>query len=145
MKSEEDGDLSILYSASVSEIISFKAQQWHTTNYALLLFAVLVAIAKTTSNLLCLEIVILYMVALTIFGVGVYVIHTLFASLDVRRRRLVHIREKMPEGFREAWRYGESVEKIPDNPDDKIKLSWLFYSVLCLGLIITLWLLTKLT
>jgi len=143
MEEKSNEYLDILYGACVQEIISFKSQQWHTTNYALLLFGVVIAIAKTVKIESCIEQVILATVPILIFGAGWYVIHTLFLSIDVRRRRLVQIRSQLSDSFMHAWRYGKSIDEVPDNPDEKIKLSWLFYSVLIVGLTATLWVLWR--
>ena len=36
MDEKDNGYLDVLYSTCVQEIMSFKSQQWHATNYALL-------------------------------------------------------------------------------------------------------------
>lgn len=143
MDEKDDRYLDVLYSACVQEIISFKSQQWHATNYALLLYGVVIAIAKTVNVESCIEEVVLFLLPILVFGAGWYVVHTLFTSINVRRKRLVQIRTKLPENFMDAWRYGRSVDEVPDNPNEKIKLSWLFYSVLILGLAATLWVLWR--
>tara|TARA_R110001599_G_scaffold8651_24_gene42350 strand:+ start:12598 stop:13056 length:459 start_codon:yes stop_codon:yes gene_type:complete len=143
--SEKNEGLLVLYSVSVSEIAQFKSQQWHTINYALLLFAAVIAIASNVSEMECPEVLGLYLLTTAVLLASLYVIRTLFGSIEVRRKRLTHIRTRMSPDFMDCWRYGESEEEVLDNPDEKIKLSWLFYSVLILAAIATFWLLTKLT
>ncbi|MGY8773160.1 hypothetical protein [Spongiibacter tropicus] len=143
MDEKDNGYLDVLYSTCVQEIMSFKSQQWHATNYALLLYGVVIAIAKTVEVESCIEEMMLFLLPVFVFGAGWYVVHTLFISIDVRRRRLSQIRTKLPESFMDAWRYGRSIDEVPDNPNEKIKLSWLFYSVLTLGLAVTLWVLWR--
>lgn len=143
MDENNDRCLDVLYGTCVQEIISFKSQQWHVTNYALLLYGVVIAIAKTVNVESCIEETVLCLLPIFVFGAGWYVVHTLFISIDVRRKRLVQIRTKLPESFMDAWRYGKSTDEVPDNPNEKIKLSWLFYSVLTLGLAATLWVLWR--
>ena len=143
MDEKDNGYLDVLYSTCVQEIMSFKSQQWHATNYALLLYGVVIAIAKTVEVESCIEEMMLFLLPVFVFGAGWYVVHTLFISIDDRRRRLSQIRTKLPESFMDAWRYGRSIDEVPDNPNEKIKLSWLFYSVLTLGLAVTLWVLWR--
>lgn len=143
MDEEENRYLDVLYNTCVQEIISFKGQQWHVTNYALLLYGVVIAIAKMEVIESCIEELVLFLLPIFVFSTGWYVVHTLFTSIDVRRKRLVQIRTKLPDSFMDAWRYGRSVDEVPDNPNEKIKLSWLFYSVLVLGLVATLWVLWR--
>jgi hypothetical protein len=136
-------ELSLLYSSCVSEIISFKLQQWHTTNYGLLLYAAITSISQIIKPLGCIEWFLLYVVSASVLGTGLYMIKELFKSIRVRRKRLTEIRKHASDNFMVAWGCGKPRKEIIDNPDEKLKLSWFFYSVFIVGFVATIWFLTR--
>lgn len=138
-----DEELGLLYSSCVSEIKSFKSQQWHTTNYGVLLYAAIVSISQTVEPLGCIEWSLLYTIAAVVLGAGLYMIKILFDSIHVRRKRIVEIRKHASDHFMVAWGCGKPRNEIVDDPDKKLKLSWFFNSVFIIGFVATIWILTR--
>ncbi len=136
-----DEELSLLYSSCVSEIISFKSQQWHTTNYGILLYVAVISIANLMKPTDCVGCLLIYALPAIILVAGLYMIHTLFESIHTRRKRLTEIRKHASDNFMVAWGCGKSREQVVDDPDQKLKLSWFFYSIFVLGFFITVWVL----
>ena len=139
-KSEE---LRLLYECSVSEIAGFKQQQWHVTNYALLLDAALVSIAALMENLSGFEYLALLLGALLTLWIAWYLIGVLDESIRVRRERLTEARKHFSDEFMNAWRCGRDKSEIPDNPELKVTLRWLFRYVLSLACLASCWLLIR--
>jgi hypothetical protein len=137
-----DDELSLLYSSCVSEIISFKSQQWHTTNYGILLYVAVISISKLMRPTGCVEWILLYALPVIILVAGLYMIHTLFDSIHTRRKRLTEIRKHASDNFMVAWGCGKPREQVVDDPDQKLKLSWFLYSIFVLGFLVTVWVLS---
>lgn len=140
---EMSEELRLLYSSCVTELIGFKSQQWHTTNYGILLFAAVISISELIKPTRCFEWVALYTASIIIFGTGWYIISTLFGSIFERRVRLSEIRKKASDDFMICWSGGTPRPQIVDNPNEKIKLGWFFYGVFVLGFSVTMWLLIR--
>lgn len=135
--------LRLLYSSCVSEISSYKEQQWKTTNYALLVYAAIVSIAKTTETLSNVERFLLFAASVAVLGGGAFIVHMLADSIQRRRARLTEARKHFADEFMVAWSGGKPREHIIDDPNKKSRLDWFFYSVLVLGFATTVWLLAR--
>lgn len=135
--------LRLLYSSCVTEIAGFKEQQWKTTNYALLVYAAIVSIAKTTEALSDVEWLVLFAASAAVLGSGAFIINMLAKSIHTRRTRLTEIRKHFADEFMIAWDGGKPLKDIVDNPNKKSKLDWFFYSILGLGFAATIWLLAR--
>ena len=97
-------ELRLLYQVTVSDLSYFKTQQWSLTNYTLLLFAALVAAAKTLTPHLCSS----ERWALIALAVGtalgaLVILFKLQASIRIRQARLEKIRGSFSSAFNEAW------------------------------------------
>jgi len=135
--------LRLLYSSCVTEIAGFKEQQWKTTNYALLIYAAIVSIAKTTKTLRDVEWFVLFAAAVAVLGSAAFIINMLADSIHTRRTRLTEVRKHFADEFMIAWDGGKSLKEIVDDPNKKSRLDWFFYSVLGLGFAATVWLLAR--
>ena len=138
-------ELRLLYSTSVTEIAGFKQQQWHVTNYALLLDAAIVSFSKFgVPQPSRLEYVVLGIAALSVLIAGWVIIGMFSGSILVRRKRLTHIRRsRLTEEFRTSWRCGASETEMPDLPEKKVDLLMFFRGVLSVGFAATAWLLVR--
>ena len=135
--------LRLLYSSCVTEISSFKAQQWKTTNYALLVYAVIISIARTTKPLSDVEWFLLFAATIAVLGSAAFIIKMLADSIHTRRKRLTEVRKHFADEFMIAWGGGISLKEVIDDPNKKSRLDWFFYSVLGLGFAATVWLLVR--
>lgn len=135
--------LRLLYSSCVAEISGFKEKQWKTTNYALLVYAAIVSIAKTAKTLSDVEWFVLFAVAAAVLGSAALVINMLADSIHTRRTRLTEVRKHFADEFMIAWGCGKPLKEIVDDPNKKSRLDWLFFSVLGLGFAATVWLLAR--
>ena len=150
MSSEESNakqvndELRLLYASCVSEIAGFKQQQWHVTNYGLLLLAAIASVPKVVERLTELEFFILYAAAFLVLSAGWYVLGLFSASIQMRRGRLTEVRSKhFTDEFKAAWRCGKSEAEVPDAPAEKINLLWFFRAVLTVGFGAVCWLLSR--
>lgn len=148
--SERNGkyeELRLLYSVSVSDIAGFKQQQWHVTNYGLLLYAAIVSIPKIVDNLLLNEFGVLYVASFGVMVAGWYLVGLLHKSIQERRARLVECRKLFTKEFMIAWRGGKSEEEapdLPDRPEEKTSLLWLFRVIFGIGFLVDSWILYRL-
>lgn len=140
---QKSDELMLLYSACVSEIDSFKKQQWQVTNYDLLLFAALVSIPKLLGTLNQVEYFVLFGAAFAAVASGWYLVGVLADSIQVRRKRLTETRKQFTKEFMYAWRYGKTESEVPDNPEEKLQLLWFFRSVFLVGFAAACWLLVR--
>lgn len=136
-------ELRLLYSACVSEIDSFKKQQWHVTNYGLLLYAAIVSIPKLLGTPNQVEYFVLFGAAFGVVASGWYLVGVLAESIQVRRKRLTETRKQFTSEFMNAWRYGKTEAEVPDKPEGKLKLLWFFRAVLLVGFGAACWLLAR--
>jgi hypothetical protein len=136
-------ELRLLYSSSVSEIASFKQQQWHVTNYAILLFAAIVGIPRLLDRLNQVEYLVLFGAPLAVLGTGWYVLGMLADSIYIRRKRQTEIRKAFTKEFMHAWRHGVSEAEAPDDPKEKPNLVHFFRAVLVVSFFTTCWLLVR--
>lgn len=136
-------ELRLLYSSSVSEIASFKQQQWHVTNYAILLFAAVAGIPRVFDHLSQVEYLVLFLAALAILSAGWYVLGMLADSIYIRRKRQTEIRKIFTAEFMHAWRRGMSEGEAPDDPKEKPNLVIFFRAVLVLSFLATCWFLVR--
>ena len=135
--------LQLLYPSCVTEIAGFKQQQWKTTNYAILVYAVIVSIATTTNQLSEVECFLLFAAATAVLGSASFIIKMLADSIHTRRTRLTEVRKHFADEFMVAWGCGKPIEEIVDDPNKKSRLDWFFYSVLALGFAATVWLVAR--
>ena len=140
---QKNDELRLLYSACVSEIDSFKKQQWQVTNYGLLLFAAIVSIPKLLGTLNQVEYFVLLGAAFSVVASGWYLVGVLADSIQVRRKRLTETRKKFTPEFMNAWRYGKTEAEVPDNPEEKLQLLWFFRAILLVGFGAACWLLVR--
>ncbi len=142
-KEQKCDELRLLYSACVSEIDSFKKQQWQTTNYGLLLYAAIVSIPKLLGTLNQVEYFILFVSAFSVAASGWYLVGVLAESIQIRRERLIETRKSFSKEFMNAWRYGKTEAKVLDTLEAKRKLLWFFRSVFLVGFGAVCWLLVR--
>ncbi len=140
---QKNDELRLLYSACVSEINSFKKQQWQVTNYGLLLFAAIVSIPRILDTLNQVEYFVLFGAAVSVMASGWYLVGVLADSIQVRRKRLAETRKHFTKEFMNAWRYGKGVAEVPDNPEEKLQLLWFFRAVFLVGFGAVCWLLVR--
>ncbi|MBI3898278.1 MAG: hypothetical protein HY308_08270 [Gammaproteobacteria bacterium] len=145
-KSEME-ELRLLYQVTVSDIVTFKQQQWHITNYALLLYVATVSIPKffshDDSRLNRTEYFCLFLAAFIVLASGWFLLGMFSSSLRQRQCRLTEIRREFSELFRKCWRGGKPESQVPDTPHDKPSLLWFFRIVLAVGFIAVSWLLFR--
>lgn len=67
-------ELRLLYTVTISDIASFKQQQWHITNYALLLLAAVVAIQRFLSDITQAKYWVLFLAAFGVVIAGWYLL-----------------------------------------------------------------------
>ncbi|QQE88782.1 hypothetical protein [Azotobacter chroococcum] len=140
---QKNDELRLLYTACVSEIDSFKKQQWQVTNYGLLLFAAIISISKLLGTLNQVEYFVLFGSAFIVVASGWYLVGVLADSIQVRRKRITETRKQFTKEFMNAWRYGKTETEAPDNPEEKLQLLWFFRTVLLLGFGAVCWLLVR--
>lgn len=140
---QKNDELRLLYSACVSEIDSFKKQQWQVTNYGLLLLAAIGSFPKLLGTLNQVEYFVLFGAAFSVLVSGWYLVGVLDDSIQVRRKRLTESRKQFTTEFMKAWRYGETEAKVPDNPEEKLRLLWFFRAVLVVAFGAACWLLVR--
>jgi hypothetical protein len=136
-------ELQILYTSCVTEIASFKQQQWQVTNYAILLYAAITGIPRILDRLSQIEYFALFAAALVVLSAGWRVLQMLADSISIRRSRQTEIRKMLTADFMRAWRCGRSETEVPDTPMEKPNLLWLFGSILLIGFVATCWLLYR--
>ncbi|WP_322013937.1 hypothetical protein [Paraburkholderia sp. J12] len=107
---------------------SFKAQQWNSANYALLLYAALVTIAAFAGKPSVCEKYVLCGLAVLTLAFGVVVIKGLDDAIELRRDRQTRIRKHFTREFDEAR--GDAREWK--------SFGWLFYPVLAVGCGVTI-------
>lgn len=130
-------ELRLLYTSCVSEIASFKQQQWNTTNYGLVSYAGIVSLTKiVATRLVVWELTALYMLTGAVLLAGIYFVCMLDKSIQLRRGRLSAVRGYFAKEFRDAWLAGRPEER-------KQSLLWFFLAVFAVGFVVTVRLLTK--
>jgi hypothetical protein len=137
----EHSELLLLYETSVSEIASFKQQQWTTTNYTLLVQAGLVAVGQILGNKMqdnemqsSEKFILSILIALTA-AFGLTVLSKLHHSIMARRDRLCRAREHFGEPFKSA----RSVPKGRD-PVSRILSVTQVIGALVAGWLVIVWL-----
>ena len=118
-------ELRLLYTSCVSELATFKQQQWITTNYGIAAYAAIFPLSNNfkTSG----ERHWLLVLAVLILVAGVAVIRGLDGAIEVRRDRQKRVRRHFTQEFMTAR--GDAVERK--------SFSWLFYAVFIVGFLIT--------
>lgn len=105
-------DLHLLYQVSTSDLEYFKRQQWNVANYALLLYAGMVGIAKLLGKgVTGSERLVLCSAATVTAVAAIYILTVLNNSIDVRKARMEAVRERLSQGFRDAWATGDKHEE----------------------------------
>lgn len=141
---KRNDELHLLYTSCVSEIASFKQQQWHVTNYGLLLYAVIASMPKVVATKLTeLELFLLCIGAFSVLASGWFLVGMLSSSIQERRGRQTEVRKLFTEEFRQAWRVGRSKGEVHDSPEEKPSLLWFFRTVFVVGFGVTSWLLAR--
>ena len=129
-------ELRLLYNVTAADLAFFKRQQWVVTNYALLLYAVIVAVGKQllSAPVAAWEKILLGILAgATAISAGV-IVSQLQESIKVRRARLEKLRSQFSKEFQEAW---AALEK----PSDYVVP--VLYAVIVIGLGIVWWVLSR--
>lgn len=132
LSDRDHAELQLLYTVSVSDIAGFKQQQWAVVNYALLIQAAWVAIARMpqTTQWPAGAWLLAVLTALTSL-VAAFVLFGLQASIKERRQRLTSVREHFGKPFRDAW----AVTKGCD-PVFPVLVSALIVAALVAGLLV---------
>jgi hypothetical protein len=127
-------ELRLLYQVSVADLEFFKRQQWSVTNYALLLYAAVVGIAKLLNdNGTGFERLVLCLVASVVAIFGIYILFVLNNSIAVRRARLAAIRKSFSTTFHSAW---SAMEKS----GEKLSIYRSLLTVVIVGALMVWWL-----
>jgi hypothetical protein len=137
-KAKINDELRLLYTSCVSEIASFKQQQWNVTNYGLLSYAAIVSLPKlVASKLIMWELTVLYVLASAVLIAGWYLVGMLDDGIELRRDRLRAIRdEHFTQEFKDA--------RLAGHPEPQSQsLVWFFKAVFGVGCAVTVWLLTR--
>lgn len=129
----KNDEFRLLYTSCVSEISSFKQQQWQITNYGLLLYVAIASIPKLVAKLTQLEYFLLYLGAFAILTAGWLLLGMFSASIQERRGRLAETRKHFTDEFMAAWRCGKTKSEAPDVPEEKPSLLWFFRVVFVVG------------
>ena len=117
-------ELLMLYTNSINEINNFKQQQWHVTNYAMLVYAGLFSLSRVVATHPSTKLVLVGLILVTCFMACQW-IYSLDTSIHARRARLDHIRIRhFTQAFRNARDAGPSV---------KLEQCWFFILTLALG------------
>ena len=137
-------ELRLLYQTSVADLEFFKRQQWSVTNYALLLYAVIVGIVQVLQgNVSGPEKTVLCLVATVVALLGCYILRVLNSSIVLRRGRLITIRKSFSKDFRAAWsamkNEGET-EKTAEEEEKKYFIYRSLQAVVIAGAITVWWL-----
>lgn len=141
---KKNDELHLLYTSCVSEIASFKQQQWHVTNYGLLLYAAIASMPKVVATKLTeLELFLFYIGTFTVLAAGWFLVGMLSSSIQERRGRQTEVRKQFTKEFKHAWRVGRPESEVPDSPQEKPSLLWFFRSVFVVGFGVTSWLLAR--
>jgi len=131
-------------SLTYSDIVFFKQQQWHVTNYGLLLYGVIIAIPKILKyNISTIECSVLFLIAFAVLIVCWWLVGSLEESLSKSRDRLIKARDYFSEPFKNASLCGKSEDKASGRIEDRPSLLWLFRSVIGLGFFMVSWLLYR--
>jgi hypothetical protein len=138
-------EVRLLYSSAVTEIAGFKQQQWHVTNYGLLLYAAIASGPKLIgAPLTQVEYLVLGLAAIAVLVAGWIIVGMFDGSIRVRRERLTYMRtHQLTEEFRVAWRAGKSQQEMPDLASEKVRLLIFFRAMFAVGFAATLWLLLR--
>ena len=127
-------ELRLLYQVSVTDLEFFKRQQWSVTNYALLLYAVVVGVAQLlTGDVSATEKLLLCLVATAVAILGSYILLMLNNSIDVRKARLAAIRKTFSTTFHSAW-------SAKEKPEEALSIYALLLAVILIGVIAVWWL-----
>lgn len=139
-------ELLALQDLAVSDIAFYKQQQWHVCNYALALYAAIIAVPTVLGikDINCYELSALIFIALIIFVSGVWLINDMGKSLSKGRNRLPALRKHFDREISlRAYAAGEEPDIALLKAEDKMSLEWFFYIVLFLSCAFTIWLLIK--
>jgi len=141
----KDEELRLLYQVTVSDLASYKRQQWQVTNYGLLLYAAIISIQKLLGNIFPWEVFALIIAAIAICASSSLILIKLDKSIKGLRRGLTELRRHFTNEFRIAWEAGRPELNSSDDPDRKLDYTWFFCLILIIGLTAVIWLLIRLT
>ncbi len=128
---QEHDDFLELHRTAIHDIAFFKLQQWRVTNYALLLYAAIVALPKFLPPPLSLvEAPLRWLLSFAVVALGGMVLCQLQKSIGKGRARLNKIREHFSKNALDAWAAGGK------SSEDRPSLLWLFLSVLVVGFLL---------
>ena len=125
-KAQADNELRLLYGWCVSEIASFKQQQWSTTNYALVAYAALASVPRLITIPLWGR-WLLVVVALIILAAGVCVTCQTDKAIKERRDRMGRVRD---------LHFTPEFHTARGCKQDK-SLKWLFVGAYSIGFVVT--------
>ncbi|KPK11709.1 MAG: hypothetical protein AMJ68_04875 [Acidithiobacillales bacterium SG8_45] len=127
-------ELRLLYEVSVKELEFFKRQQWSVTNYALLLYAAVVGVARLLNgNVSGAEKLVFCLVATGVAVLGSYILWVLNNSIVVRKARLSAVRKNFSTTFHSAWTAKEKLEEA-------LSIYGLLMAVVVIGALTVWWL-----
>jgi hypothetical protein len=105
-------ELRLLYQVTVGDLTYFKTQQWSVTNYSMLLYAGMVAVAQMLRpNLAQADRWLLAAVIALLFLASLFILSKLQASIKVRQSRLDAVRKQFTDEFHLAWAADEKGEE----------------------------------
>ncbi len=102
---KQGDELRILYTSCVTEIASFKQQQWQVTNYAILLYVAIAGMPRILGSLNQFEYFVLFVAALAVLSAGWFVLEMLADSIQIRRSRQTEVRKTFTAELMRAWRF----------------------------------------
>ncbi|PKL24820.1 MAG: hypothetical protein CVV46_16890 [Spirochaetae bacterium HGW-Spirochaetae-2] len=129
----------------VADIAFYKQQQWRICNYALLLFAAIIAIPRLAEPKLAnWEYVALMLISIFVLVVGMYLICEMSVPLKKGRMRLDELRKHFDrETVMKAYAGGGEVESELKKANEKETLEGMFNSIMILSFFVTIWLLIR--
>ncbi len=134
-------ELLALQHSLVTDIAFYKQQEWQAANYGLLLYAAILGAAKLAGpKLSTVEYAALWLLALTVMLVGLYIVQDLHRALTHRRSLLPLVWRHYDEVV-VAPAYGGSAALAP--PKEKSSLDHLFIFALVMGFVLSTWVLVS--
>jgi|SRR6266446_4689584 len=138
LNSQEHDELLAVYQSAIGDIAFFKSQQFTLTNYAILVYVAILGVAKLLKDagrLATAEAVILFLSALVVLLLGLFVLSELQVSLQEGRGRL----ERCIDNF--SKQIEKRIFQTPVRAEDKQSLTNLFRSILVFGFLAVVWIL----
>ncbi len=134
-------ELLALQHSLVADIAFYKQQEWQAANYALLLYVAILGAAKLAGPKLSdVEYSALWLLALTVMLIGLYIIQDLHKALTHRRSLLPRVWKHYDPNIA-GPAYGGSAALAP--PKEKSSLVHFFIFALVIGFVLSTWVLVS--